>query len=71
MSVSGSSETMREWRELGSDELLGDAVVEECEQRVEVAGDVEDAHRFLVDAAVRPSSGSRRTPRTCRSRREA
>ena len=46
MSVSGSSETMRESEELGPDELLGDAVVEEGDQRVEVAGDVEDAIGF-------------------------
>src|SRR5271157_3366219 len=39
----------------GSDELLGDSVLEECGQRVEVAVDVEDADRLLVDPECAPA----------------
>src|SRR5271166_5499502 len=39
----------------GSDELLGDPVLEECDQRVEVAVDVEDADRLLVNAQRAPA----------------
>ena len=40
----------------GSDELLGHPVLPECDQRVEVAVDVEDADRLLVVPKCAPSS---------------
>ena len=54
---------------MAADEVLGDPVVDQGDQGVEVAVDVEDPDRLAVDARGPPSSGSRRTPRTSRSRR--
>ena len=53
----------------GLQEAFADGMIEQRQQRRIVALDVEQAAGLLVQAELRPGERSRRTPRTCRSRR--
>ena len=65
MSVSGLSEAVGGWRKPGRMDARR-SILKECDERVEVAVDVEDADGLLVDPECAPLR-SRGTPRTCRS----